>query len=456
MPKQLFRHAPNRSVREQVQQKTAGLWVSLSRSEGSPDRCLGVPLAEDVPVCLPAVEHPRSGDDESTTGTPQKATPCSTGLPQSNVVPNSNKMDVLKNGNPSLGTTTEATPLRACPRQTGHAVFNGIPHSLPKLEEEGYSPNVLAQLKHARASSTNQNYDSKWKLFQGYAQKQGFNPYQTSAAQIAEFLTFLFQERKVSPSSIKGYRAAIGHILRLTNGYDPGEDQIVKMLIKSFERRCPPSKRKTPTWDLSLVLSELQNINDKEVEMPLLLAKTIFLVALASGARRGKIWALTNDLKLVKGNPDVLVIPFHPSFIFKTEFTCKSKKGPQNLEIPILGGTPQKGVCPVTSLLIYQNRVKPQRPPNQTSLFIPVNSPGSNPTKQMISANIIKAIKWAYSKKGVPLPRGIHAHNMRGVASTLRFTVGNSVEDILDAGKWTSTKNVFQTLPKRDTLSHQA
>ena len=93
-----------------------------------------------------------------------------------------------------------------------------------------------------------------WKLFVGFAKTNKFEPTLASPAQLAKFLTHLFDNRKVKPSTIKGYRAAIGHILRLATGYDPGEDPIIKTLIQSFERQKPTTRNNTPTWDVALVL----------------------------------------------------------------------------------------------------------------------------------------------------------------------------------------------------------
>jgi integrase len=226
-----------------------------------------------------------------------------------------------------------------------------------------------------------------------YATDNKFDPFSATAPQVADFLSFLFHDRKVSPSSIKGYRAAIGHALRLATGYDPAEDKIITMLIKGFDRRTPKSLPKTPTWDIGLVLNHLAKINDKTVEIPSLLAKAVFLLALASGARRGELWALTNELVLVGDDPKILRIPFRKSFTFKTEFTQKSHKRDTHLDIPMLPESAQSGVCPVTTLLAYLNRTKKSRLPTQNSLFLPKNPSHPNPSKQMISANIVEVIR---------------------------------------------------------------
>ena len=61
----------------------------------------------------------------------------------------------------------------------------------------------------------------------------------------------------------------------------------------------------------------------------LLQTKTIFLLALASGARRSEIWALNQKVKAKQTEPQHIFIPFDKQYVFKTQFTrqVKSKKG---------------------------------------------------------------------------------------------------------------------------------
>ena len=137
-------------------------------------------------------------------------------------------------------------------------------------------------LSKARAKTTNQSYDSKWKLFQQFAKDNKFDPIHTSPAQLAEFLTHLFEKRSVRPNTIKGYRAAVGHVLRLATGYDPGDDLIIKTLLKSFDRQRPTATNNTPSWDAALVLEQWANTDNSQLSLELLQTKTIFLLALAS------------------------------------------------------------------------------------------------------------------------------------------------------------------------------
>ena len=289
----------------------------------------------------------------------------------------------------------------------------------------------------ARAGTTNENYESKWKLFVAFA-KSKFDPHEASPAHLAEFLTHLFEVRKVSPATIKGYRAAIGHVLRLASGYDPGEDDIIRLLMKSFDRQKPLSVTKSPTWDIAVVLDQWATTDNQELSLALLQTKAIFLLALVTGARRGEIWALRNDVTMPDSQGTPLVIPFDKNFTFKTQFTSKNQKFPKHLEVMPLGDKTLDSICPVAtvcSFLLRSNRI---RLATQTSLFIPMREGAVRTTKQLISANVVKAITWAYTKAGKSIPRTVRAHDVRGVATSLAFVAGNSVEDVLQAGRWSN------------------
>ena len=73
-----------------------------------------------------------------------------------------------------------------------------------RLRELGYSEEVIKKLKHSHASSTHRQYKSKWTLFVAWSSRQtpSLDPTSPSEVAMAGFLTHLFDERKISVSSI--------------------------------------------------------------------------------------------------------------------------------------------------------------------------------------------------------------------------------------------------------------
>ena len=77
-----------------------------------------------------------------------------------------------------------------------------------------------------------------------------------SVNQIAEFLLHLLKERKLQPSTIEGYRAAIAEIVD-NDKLNISKDEKLTCLLGSFHRDKPKERRSVPNWNLSLVLHQL-------------------------------------------------------------------------------------------------------------------------------------------------------------------------------------------------------
>ena len=80
----------------------------------------------------------------------------------------------------------------------------------------------------------------------------------------------------------------------------------------------------------------------------------------------------------------------------------------------------------------------------QNSLFIPTRTGADVTTKQLISANVVKVITWAYKQAGKTTPVRVRAHDVRRVATTLALTAGHALEEVLQAGYWTSPYTFYK------------
>ena len=113
---------------------------------------------------------------------------------------------------------------------------------------------------------------------------------------VADFLMYLFQDRKLQPSINDGYRSAIADKL----GNSPiniSKDENLARLLDSFYRDRAKGRRGIPSWNLSLVLHQLTEAPFepiKEASLKHLNFKTVFLLALGSGRHRSEIHARQN------------------------------------------------------------------------------------------------------------------------------------------------------------------
>ena len=113
---------------------------------------------------------------------------------------------------------------------------------------------------------------------------------------VADFLMYLFQDRKLQPSTIDGYRSAIADILgNLPINISKNEN--LTRLLDSFHWDRPKGQRGIPSWNLSLVFAPADKIHFesiKEASLKHLTLKTVFLLALGSGKLRSEIHAWQN------------------------------------------------------------------------------------------------------------------------------------------------------------------
>ena len=321
-------------------------------------------------------------------------------------------------------------------------------HQLPRLKAQGYSKAVLDQLMKSRVQSSNDTYESRWKVFERFAQSRDFNPFEGSPAQVAEFLLFLAEERKVSWGTIAGYRSALGHVLRLVSGYDPGSCEILTQLMKSFKRTQPISARRVPEWDVSLVLSVLleEKAKNENLSLHLLTAKAVFLIALASAERRSAIAALKFPPLFYESE---MVVKFDESYIPKSYFVRRNLARISPLRVLRVPTKDWIQVCPCATVQFYCDKVANLRDPVQTSLFIPHNlTKKTNISVQAIARYIVKLVEWCYMSVNESNP-GCKAHDVRKIAASMRALTSVSLSDVMSAGGW-STPSVFLSHYKVD------
>ena len=136
---------------------------------------------------------------------------------------------------------------------------------------------------------------------------------------IADFLLHLFQDKKLQPGTIDGYRSAIAD--KLGNSIiNVSKDENLTRLLGSFHRDRPKGRRGIPSWNLSLVLHQLTKAPFeplKEASLKHLTFKTVFLLALGSGKCRSEIhvW-LHKNIRHTSDWSKVSLYP-SPSFLSK-------------------------------------------------------------------------------------------------------------------------------------------
>ena len=196
--------------------------------------------------------------------------------------------------------------------------------SYQSIRDKKFSQDVADFVSRSRRTSTQKVYDAKWSIFSNWCPTKKVNLILAPITVIADFLIFLFLEKKYQISTIKGYRAVISNTLKFKTGNQIGSNPVLSELIRSFELQQPVQRSLTPKWDLSWVLVCLQKPpfepldNSSKFHVTI---KTAFLLALATAKRCSEIHALAMDSQHLRFNQTDGSV----SLMLKTDFLAKNR-----------------------------------------------------------------------------------------------------------------------------------
>ena len=118
-------------------------------------------------------------------------------------------------------------------------------------------PAVVDTITQARAPSTRQAYALKWSLFTNWCSSHREDPRRCSVRVVLSFLQERL-ERRLSPSTLKVYVAAIAAHHDAVDGRSLGRHDLIVRFLRGARRLNPPRTPLIPSWDLSIVLAGLQ------------------------------------------------------------------------------------------------------------------------------------------------------------------------------------------------------
>ena len=301
-------------------------------------------------------------------------------------------------------------------------------------------------------TSTRDTYDSRLHRFYKWCREIQTDPTSAPVGKIADFLILLFDEG-LSLSTIRGYRSAIAAIhVGFENGETISNSIYLSRLMKAFFLEKPPIRTLLPKWDLPRVLRSLTKAPFEPMHKCSLLnlsVKTTFLLAVASGARRSLIHALSIEPGHIRWEKNgVRMIP-RAGFIAKNQ---KEGSKPCEIVIPSISAfssiSEDRLWCPVRALKWYISRTKDIR--KSTQLFVSSTSPYGPVSSDTISRWIVQGIR-AGGTKAIS-SGSVKAHDTRGVAASWALFQGVALEEILQAAYWASP-NTFIAHYLKDVIN---
>mgnify|MGYP003776313897 FL=1 len=281
---------------------------------------------------------------------------------------------------------------------------------------------------------------------------------------MADFLTYLFEVKKLAVSSISGYRSVLSTTLREVSGVELTDNLHLTKLISSFYLERPKDRNPFPTWDLSLVLSRLLRGPFeplRSAEPKFLSMKTAFLLALATAKRRSELRAFSKRVLHTDNWTSVTLRPL-PNFVAKTEVPGRPETRLQDVTIPALAPFvgPDLAIdsknCPVRAVKIYLARTQEKRG-NRQELFIPYK-PGAlgSISPATISSWIKKTVIFAYQDASTVEAASlqVRAHDLRALAASWNLHSSVRLTDIMKAAQWRS-HNTFTSFYLKDMTLYE-
>ena len=299
-------------------------------------------------------------------------------------------------------------------------------------------------------------YDSHWDKWARWCALHKFKAHSPSSVQFANFLAHLYFDRKLSASTIKTVRSAIASTLKQLGGPDFSEDGMLRDLLRGLSLKDHSAPRRTPSWDLFVVLESLRSPPYEPLHsttLKFLSWKTAFLVSLASGRRCSEVSNLSGLAADILWERDGSVtLHFLPEFLAKNQLAGSSSPSVsiKPLSAILCPDDEDRRLCPVRALKRYLKFTRTLRSPTQRKLFISHNpSCSKDLSKASVARWLRLTISKAYTSSKTEHMLSPRAHEIRAWASTLAFRFSLKLEDVLKAAYWRS-KNTFISHYLRD------
>ena len=118
----------------------------------------------------------------------------------------------------------------------------------------GFSRRVAQQVSLARRPSSRAGYQSKWLVFRQWCRSEGHSISHPSLPKIADFLFWLRHYRRLSVSSVMGYRSMLSAVFKSVLP-EISISPVLHVLLRSFQAEAPIWEVRPPSWDLNIVSS---------------------------------------------------------------------------------------------------------------------------------------------------------------------------------------------------------
>ena len=247
-------HSDDRSVCNQPESQTQSILQSTARPGVGRGGLTESQLGRTVRVCLPPVSYSSNGVEESSKGALYDHPYCATMASKKLVLSNPESASSATSQDSANGQTS--VPERQVPCKTRDVQLPRLVAFKQSRTQEGFSEKAASYAGKCVRDSSQAVYAGKWRVYSDWCDGEQIDPLTPTSAQLIDFLIYLFEDRKLSVSSIKGYRSAISHVLGRSYPKD-STDMMGEVLRGMTAVANTPAKSRLPKWDMTVVLNHL-------------------------------------------------------------------------------------------------------------------------------------------------------------------------------------------------------
>ena len=239
--------ASNRSICHEVQPQFTSVCLSGTRPPRNSSGCTHSAMRGSGYIRLPTDRHIGQSVGEVTGLAMQENHSDCSGVAKHALV--LGPSDHVQPGPPPLAQPAQSvnTILQSDPSQKSDKPKS--PCMAPKatsIKEQGFSDSVATRIEAPHRRSTRSGYEAKWAIFTTWCSTNQVDFRSPPVKSVADFLLYLFEDRKLQPSTIDGYRSTIAD--KLGNDIvNISKDDNLTRLLDSFHRDRPEGRRGIPS-----------------------------------------------------------------------------------------------------------------------------------------------------------------------------------------------------------------
>ena len=200
----------SRPLCHEVQQQVAPVCIPSTRLPGHCSRCTQSAMGGSGCICLPTGSHSGQGGGEVMGLSMQENDTDCSGVAQHPLVLGPSNHVQSDTVEPSQHAQPANTAFQSDPSQESDQ--SKSPCMAPRataIKEQGFSKAVAARIEAPQRGSTRSVYEAKWTIFTNWCITNQVEFRAPPVKSVADFLMYLFEDRKLQPSTIDGYRSAI-------------------------------------------------------------------------------------------------------------------------------------------------------------------------------------------------------------------------------------------------------